>query len=186
MPEGGRFIALTASAILLSIVSLVPLSSRAEEPGRPKATGYPDVEDVPPRPEKPAMTAEELAKLKKDLSATRDRHAPDAKAKAHPAPPVRPAKPDGKPACASQPCTSSDRPVYIKPANPGLTSVLPLWAQAAQETRRQLRRRPLKRAPFSTGLPPPSGRCSCFPDQIPSLNQFAYPGIEVSYRIGDA
>jgi hypothetical protein len=71
MPEGGRFIALTASAILLSVVSLVPLSSRAEEPGRPKATGYPDVEDVPPRPEKPAMTAEELAKLKKDLSATR-------------------------------------------------------------------------------------------------------------------
>jgi hypothetical protein len=63
--------------------TLIPLSSRAEEPERPKATGYPDVEDVPPRPEKPAMAADELAKLKKDLSATRDRQAPDARAKVH-------------------------------------------------------------------------------------------------------
>jgi hypothetical protein len=62
MPKGGRFIALAASAILLTIVSLTPLSSRAEEPGRPKATGYPDVEDVPPR--------YELARLKKDLPGT--------------------------------------------------------------------------------------------------------------------
>jgi hypothetical protein len=93
MPKGGKFRALAASAILLTVVSLVSLSSRAEEPGRPKATGYPDVEDVPPRPEKPAMTVDELAKLKKDLSATRDRQAPDAKAKAYPAPPARPAKP---------------------------------------------------------------------------------------------
>jgi hypothetical protein len=52
MPKGGRFITLAASAVLLTVVSLVPLSSRAEEPGRPKATGYLDVEDVPPRPEK--------------------------------------------------------------------------------------------------------------------------------------
>jgi hypothetical protein len=94
MPKGGRIIALAASAIPLSVVSLIQLSSRAEEPGRPKATGYPDVEDLPPRPEKPAMkTPDELAKLKKDLSATRDRQAPDAKAKAHPAPPARPAEP---------------------------------------------------------------------------------------------
>jgi hypothetical protein len=94
MPKGDRFIALAASAILLTVVSLTPLSSQAEEPGRPKATGYPDVEDVPPRPEKPAMkTPDELAKLKQDLSATRDRQAPGAKAKAHPAPPARPAKP---------------------------------------------------------------------------------------------
>jgi hypothetical protein len=90
MPKGGKFPPLAASAILLSVVSLVPLSSRAEEPGRPKAAGYPDVEDVPPRPEKPAMTVDELAKLKKDLAAARDRHAPYAKA--HPAPPARPAK----------------------------------------------------------------------------------------------
>jgi hypothetical protein len=94
MLKGGRFIAVVAaSAILLSVVSLTQLSSN-EEPGRPKTTGYPDVEDLPPRPEKPAMkTPDELAKLKKDLSATRDRQAPDAKAKAHPAPPARPAMP---------------------------------------------------------------------------------------------
>jgi hypothetical protein len=91
MSQGARLIALAASAILLSLVSSVPLSSRAAEPGHPKITGYPDVEDVPPRPEKPAMTADELSRLKKDLSATRDRQAPDAKA--HPAPPARPAKP---------------------------------------------------------------------------------------------
>jgi hypothetical protein len=79
MPNDGRFIALAASAILLSVVSLVPLSSRAEEPGRPKTTAYPDVEHVPARPEKPAMTADEQLKLKKDLSATRDRQAPKGK-----------------------------------------------------------------------------------------------------------
>jgi hypothetical protein len=93
MPKGGGFIALAASAILLAVGSLIPLSSRAEEPGRPKATGYPDVEDLPPRSEKPAMkTPGELAKLKQDLSAARDRQAPGAKAKAHPTPPARPAK----------------------------------------------------------------------------------------------
>jgi hypothetical protein len=80
MSKGGKFIALAASAILLSVVSLVPLSLRAEEPGRPKTTGYPAVEDMPPRAEKPAMTADELLKLKKELSATRDRQAPKGKA----------------------------------------------------------------------------------------------------------
>src|ERR1035437_8728018 len=64
MSKGGRFIALAASAILLSVVSLGPLGARAEVPGRPKTTGYPAVEDVPTRPEKPAMTADELSKLK--------------------------------------------------------------------------------------------------------------------------
>jgi hypothetical protein len=61
---------LAASAILLS-VALGPLGARAEQPGRPKTTGYPAVEDVPPRPEKPAMTADEQLKLKKELSARR-------------------------------------------------------------------------------------------------------------------
>src|SRR5438309_4890923 len=80
MPNDGRFTALAASAILLSIVSLAPRDARAEEPGRPKTTGYPAVEDVPPRPAKPAMTADEQLKLKKELSATRDRQAPKGKA----------------------------------------------------------------------------------------------------------
>jgi len=65
---------LAASAVLLSVLlSLCPLGARAEEPRRPKTTDYPAVEDVPLRPEKPAMTADELSKLKKDLTAARDR-----------------------------------------------------------------------------------------------------------------
>jgi hypothetical protein len=66
------------------------MDARAEV--RPKPTAYLPVEDVPPRPEKPAMTADEQSKLKKDLIATRDRQAPKGKAKgdaAH-AEPVKP------------------------------------------------------------------------------------------------
>jgi hypothetical protein len=75
MPNDGRFTAFASSAILLSVVSLGPLGARAEEPGRPKTTGYPAVEDVPSKPEKPAMTADELSKLKKELTAARDHQA---------------------------------------------------------------------------------------------------------------
>ena len=82
MPNDGRLTALAASAMLLSVVSLGPLGARAEEPGRPKTTGYPAVEDVPPRPEKPAMTADELPKLKRALSAARDRQVPRGKSSA--------------------------------------------------------------------------------------------------------
>jgi hypothetical protein len=91
MSKGGRFIALAASAILLFVVSLGSLGALAEEPGRPKTTGYPAVEDVPPRPEKPAMTADEQVKLKKELSATRDHHqAPKRKSGAGAGQPVKP------------------------------------------------------------------------------------------------
>src|ERR1700740_3336909 len=90
MSKGGRFIALAASAILLAVVSLGSLGALAEERGRPKATGYPAVEDVPPRPEKPAMTADEQLKLKKELSATRDRQAPKGKARGAPGHPFTP------------------------------------------------------------------------------------------------
>jgi hypothetical protein len=55
----------------------------------PKTSIY----DPPPQREKPAMTLDERLKLQKDLTAARDRHAPDAKAKAHAAPPAQPAKP---------------------------------------------------------------------------------------------
>jgi hypothetical protein len=79
MPNDGRFTALAASAILLSVVSLAPLDARAEEPGRPKTTGYPVLE--PSKPAKPAMTADEQLKLKKELSATRDRQAAGGKAR---------------------------------------------------------------------------------------------------------
>ena len=92
MTDDGRFTTLAASAILLSVVSLSLLEARAEEPGRRKTTGYPAVQDVPPRPEKPAMTVDEQLKLKKELSATRDRQAPGGKARARAAP-AKPAKP---------------------------------------------------------------------------------------------
>jgi hypothetical protein len=87
MSERGRLLA--ASAILLSVVSLGPQGARTEEPGRPK-TGYPAVEDVPPRPNKPAMTAEELSKLKKELNATRERQAPKGKSGAGAGQPLKP------------------------------------------------------------------------------------------------
>jgi hypothetical protein len=37
------------------------------------------VEDLPPKREKPAMTADERLKLQKELTAARDRQAPKAK-----------------------------------------------------------------------------------------------------------
>jgi hypothetical protein len=88
-----------AAAVLLSILSLggcvtsTPMDARAEVPGPPKPTTYLPVEDVPARPEKPAMTADEQSKLKKDLTAARDRQPPPkgkAKGDAAHAEPVKP------------------------------------------------------------------------------------------------
>ena len=81
MSRDEGFTALAAAAMMLSAVLLVaclispPKDARAQEPGRARAPGYPAVEDVPPRPEKPAMTTDEQLKLKKDLAAARDRQA---------------------------------------------------------------------------------------------------------------
>jgi hypothetical protein len=97
--------AFAAAALLLSSLSLGGcatstagsslMDARGEAPAHPKTTGYLAVEDVPPRPEKPAMTADEQLKLKKELSATRDRQASDGKAKggAARAKPTKPTKP---------------------------------------------------------------------------------------------
>jgi hypothetical protein len=90
MSKGGTFIALAASAILLSLVSLGSPGALAEGPGRPKTTGYLAVEDVPPRPEKPAMTADQQLKLKKELSATRDRQGSKGRSGAGAGQPVKP------------------------------------------------------------------------------------------------
>ena len=85
MSQDRRFTTL-AAAVLLSILSLggcvtsTTMDARAEVPGPPKPTAYLPVEDVPQRPEKPAMTAEEQSKLKKDLTAARDRQPPRGKA----------------------------------------------------------------------------------------------------------
>jgi len=100
MSNGGRFIALATAALLLSGLSLGGcatstagtslMDARAEAPALPKTTGYPAVEDVPPRPQKPAMTADELSKLKKELTAARDHQAPKGQADAGVGQPIKP------------------------------------------------------------------------------------------------
>jgi hypothetical protein len=55
-----------------SSVGSSPMDARAEVTDHPKTTAYPAVEDVPPRPDKPAMTADEQSKLKKALIAARE------------------------------------------------------------------------------------------------------------------
>jgi outer membrane murein-binding lipoprotein Lpp len=97
MSQDRTFTAL-AAAVLLSILSLggcvtsAPMDARAEVPGPPKTAGYLAVEDVPPRPEKPAMTTDEQLKLKKELTTAHDRQAAKGKAKgdAARAEPVKP------------------------------------------------------------------------------------------------
>jgi hypothetical protein len=89
----------TSAAITLSVVLLgaclisAPTNAQAEEPGHVRAPGYPAVEDVPPRPEKPAMTTDEQLKLKKDLAAARDRQAPKGKSSGTGAARAEPVKP---------------------------------------------------------------------------------------------
>ena len=68
MSKHGKLLAI---AMLLS--TLAP-AVRSEEQGHSKKS-YPSVGDVPPKADKPAMTAEEQLKLKKELSAARDRQA---------------------------------------------------------------------------------------------------------------
>jgi len=89
--DGTRFTALAALAILLSLIWLVPLDAQAEEPGR-LTTGYPNLDDMPPKPEKPAMTADQQLELKKELSATRNRQTAVGKVRKGAAR-VEPAKP---------------------------------------------------------------------------------------------
>jgi hypothetical protein len=78
---------LVAAALLLSVPLLSggsTIAARAESAG-------PNVQDVPPKPEKPGMTVDEQAKLKKELNDARDRQTPDVKAGAATRP--KPAKP---------------------------------------------------------------------------------------------
>jgi len=76
-----RSSALAAALLLPSILSLcacgtsTPLDARAELPEHPKTNGYLALEDTPPKPERPAMTADEQLKLKKELAVARDRQA---------------------------------------------------------------------------------------------------------------
>ena len=93
----GQVTALAVRAVLLSRLSLGGCASssssfdaRAEAPSPQQK--YLPVEDLPPKREKPAMTADEQAKLKKELTAARDRQAASAKAQgsAGPAKPMKP------------------------------------------------------------------------------------------------
>jgi hypothetical protein len=80
MSQDRKLTALAATALcVLSFAACVTSDARAQASGRPKATDYPAVGDVPQRPEKPAMTAEEQLKLRKELGAVRDRQAPKGK-----------------------------------------------------------------------------------------------------------
>jgi hypothetical protein len=51
------------------------MDARAEVTDHSKKSGYLPVEDVPPRPDKPAMTADEQSKLRKELIAARENQA---------------------------------------------------------------------------------------------------------------
>jgi hypothetical protein len=68
----------TAALCILCFVACATSDARAQASARPKAD-YPSVGDVPPRPEKPAMTTEQQLKLKKELGAARDRQATKGK-----------------------------------------------------------------------------------------------------------
>jgi hypothetical protein len=57
------------------------MDAQAEAPAPPKPSAYLPLGDLPPRPEKPAMTADEQSKLRKELAAARDRQVPKDKAK---------------------------------------------------------------------------------------------------------
>src|SRR6266849_3605558 len=91
MSKDGKVTALVAAALLLSSLSLGGcttstagsslMDARAEAPALPKTSVYLPVEDLPPKREKPAMTADERSKLQKELITVRDRQASDGKAR---------------------------------------------------------------------------------------------------------
>ena len=98
VPNERKIRAFAFAALLLSSLSLGEyatatagsslMDARAQAPP-PKTSIY----DPPPQRENPAMTLDERLKLQKDLTAARDRHAPDAKARVRAVPPAQPAKP---------------------------------------------------------------------------------------------
>jgi hypothetical protein len=98
VPNERKIAAFALAALLLSSLSLdgcatatagSSLMDARAQAAPPKTSIY----DPPPQREKAAMTLDERFKLQKDLTAARDRHAPDAKAKVNAAPPAQPAKP---------------------------------------------------------------------------------------------
>lgn len=68
---------LAAAAVLLLSV----MDARAQAPPPAKTDTYLPVNDLPPKRETPVMTDDERLKLKKELTAARDRQAVTVKAK---------------------------------------------------------------------------------------------------------
>jgi hypothetical protein len=91
---GGVLLLLSLSLAGSATAGSPLLDARAQSPASGTAPGYLPVEDVPLRPEKPAMTADEMSKLKKDLGALRDRQTSRVKAGEGAAPPkaIKPQK----------------------------------------------------------------------------------------------
>ena len=98
VPNERRIRAFSFVALLLSSLSLgeyatatagSSLMDARAQGASPKTSIY----DPPPQREKPTMTLDERLKLQKDLTATRDRNAPEAKARVRAAPPAQPTTP---------------------------------------------------------------------------------------------
>lgn len=87
--DDAKMAPLAAAALLLYSLSLGGCATsttgssvmNAHAEALPKTSGYLPVEDLPPKEEKPAMTADERLKLQKELIAARDRQTSRAKAK---------------------------------------------------------------------------------------------------------
>jgi hypothetical protein len=102
MSKDEKTTSLATAALLLSGLSLGGyatstagsslMDARAEATAVPKQSVYPQVQDLPPKREKPAMTADERAKLLKELTAARDRQTSQIKVKGS-APRSKPVKP---------------------------------------------------------------------------------------------
>ena len=92
IPHFNERIAPLARPLLLSIAlsatsSGAPMmDARAETSGSAKARVYLPVQDLPPKRDTPAMTADEMSKVKKDLSAARARQKSQVKAREGAAP----------------------------------------------------------------------------------------------------
>jgi hypothetical protein len=91
MSKDGTTTSLATAALLLSGLSLGGcgtstagsslMDARAEAGALPKTSDYLPVEDLPPKGEKPAMTADERSKLQKELVTARDRQTSAVKAR---------------------------------------------------------------------------------------------------------
>jgi hypothetical protein len=91
MPKNGKTRSLAAAALLVSGLWFgMCTDARAEATTAPKQRASPQVEDVRAKPDKPAMTADEQAKLKKDLIDARDRQTSKAKQGAIRSKPIKP------------------------------------------------------------------------------------------------